>query len=109
MGIRKGDTEMTKSFSIYGYFNSRFYVNNPYGEYTWFSTRAKRDAAVQALEATADAAGLDDPTFARVVRRIRTEAQRDWYDRLIDRGFLRANGIDAPNLGPNQAWGEDLS
>jgi hypothetical protein len=95
-----------KSFTIFGYENSRYFVpaNNPYGHYVWFPTRHLRDDAVAQLEAHAAEQGLSDPTFRRVSRRIRTELQRDWYERLCERRLLLANGIDGRRDSPSHSW-----
>jgi hypothetical protein len=98
-----------KSFTIYGYANHRYFVpaNNPYGHYTWFPTKRARDAAVYDLETRAGQQGLSDPRFRRVKRRIRTDLQRDWFERLRSSGILRSNGIDGPQNSASHSWEGD--
>lgn len=102
---------MMKSTTIYGFENHRYFVpaNNPHGHCVWYGTRAERDAAVEALEEEAGARGLSDPRFARVQRRIRTESDYAWLDRLRDHGVLRANGIDGPQDSMSHEWGGGLT
>jgi len=98
---------MSKSTRVYGFENGRFFVpaSNPHGHRTWFPSRIERDLAVERLEAAAAEKGLDDPTFARIERRIRTESARSWLDRLRENGLLLANGIDGPTNRPSHSWG----
>jgi hypothetical protein len=60
----------------------------------WFATRAERDASVTNLEKRAAHAGLLDPHFARIKRRIRTKAAHAWLADLQAHGTI--HGHDAP-------------
>lgn len=70
---------------IYGFENYSFYVSNPRGEVSWFSSRVARDAAKSALITEARAEGLDvsvDP-FPRVRMELDTYEKLAWFDILV--------------------------
>ena len=91
-----------RQVTIFAFVNYRYFTDNPYGLYQWYSTRRARDQAVTSIETKAAAGGLSDPHFGRVTKRIRTEAQHAWLDELRARRVLRPLN-DASHMWTDEA------
>lgn len=91
-----------RQVTIFGYENFRYFVpaGNPHGHATWFKTRAERDVAVRERETQAAKDGLDDPTFRRVRRVIKSASAHAWLASLQEQGDLRGQDAMSHTWGP---------